>query len=253
MLYILAKRHIQTLASFATSNVLLAFDYDGTLAPIAVDPAVAPMRASTRRLLATLAGRYPCVVISGRARNDLVKRVAKIPVFHLSGNHGLEPWAQHSGYRTLVQDWVRRLGVSLASCPGVVIEDKTYSVTVHYRHSHRPGRALAAIRQAVRGLREARSLGGKYAVSLVPRGAPTKGAALERARRLFVCDTAIYVGDDQTDEDVFAGARADRLLTIRVGARRDSRALYYVRNQQEIDELLRTLLAFRPPRQRSAR
>jgi hypothetical protein len=127
MLYILAKRHIQTLASFATSNVLLAFDYDGTLAPIAVDPAVAPMRASTRRLLATLAGRYPCVVISGRARNDLVKRVAKIPVFHLSGNHGLEPWAQHSGYRTLVQDWVRRLGVSLASCPGVVIEDKTYS------------------------------------------------------------------------------------------------------------------------------
>lgn len=253
MLHILAERHIHTLASFAASNVLLAFDYDGTLAPIAADPAVAPMRASTRRLLARVAGRYPCVVISGRGIGDLIKRVAKIPVFHLSGNHGLEPWAQHSGYRTLVRDWVRRLGVSLASFPGVVIEDKTYSVTVHYRQSHRPRRALAAIRQAVRGLPESRSLVGKYAVSLVPRGAPTKGAALERARRLFVCDTAMYVGDDQTDEDVFAGAHADRLLTIRVGARRDSRARYYVTNQHEVDDLLRALLAFRPPRQRGAR
>ena len=48
---ILAPRNRAILADFAASNVLLAFDYDGTLAPIASTPAQARMRASTRRLL----------------------------------------------------------------------------------------------------------------------------------------------------------------------------------------------------------
>jgi trehalose 6-phosphate phosphatase len=246
MIHILAKRHVHTLADFASSNVLLAFDYDGTLAPIVSDPSVACLPRGTRRLLATAATRYPCVVISGRARHDLVKRVGNIPVFHLSGNHGLEPWAQNAVYERRVTGWVRRLRDRLQPYPGVIVEDKTYSVTIHYRHARRRRVTLAAIDEAVRGLRGARSLGGKDAISLVPSGAPTKGAALERARRLLACDTAIYVGDDQTDEDAFCAARADRLLAIRIGARRQSRARYYLRNQREIDDLLRALLVFRP-------
>jgi trehalose 6-phosphate phosphatase len=121
-------------------------------------------------------------------------------------------------------------------------------VTVHYRHAARQRRTVAAIDAAVRSPHGARSLGGKHAVSLVPRLAPTKGAALERARRLLACDTAIYAGDDQTDEDAFSAAHADGLLGIRVGARRQSQARYYLRNQAEIDALLRALLAFRPRR-----
>jgi trehalose 6-phosphate phosphatase len=246
MIHILAKRHVHTLADFAASNVLLAFDYDGTLAPIVPDPSVARLSRATRRLLATAATRYPCVVISGRARHDLIKRVGNIPVFHLSGNHGLEPWAQSAAYHRRVDGWVRRLRERLAPYAGVVVEDKTYSLTIHYRHARRRRAAMAAIDDVVRGLRGARSLGGHDAISLVPSGAPTKGAALERARRLLACDTAIYVGDDQTDEDAFTAARADRLLAIRVGARRQSRARYYLRSQLEIDDLLRTLLALRP-------
>src|SRR5688572_28246449 len=98
MLHILAKRHIQKLAEFASSNVLVAFDYDGTLAPIVADPALARMRPGTRRLLASVARRYPCVVISGRARHDVLSRVGGVPVWHVSGNHGLEPWAQNAEY-----------------------------------------------------------------------------------------------------------------------------------------------------------
>ena len=55
MTHILAKRHVHTLADFASSNVLLAFDYDGTLAPIVSDPSVARLARATRRLLATAA------------------------------------------------------------------------------------------------------------------------------------------------------------------------------------------------------
>ena len=112
----------------------------------------------------------------------------------------------------------------------------------------RDGRRWPRSPAAVGGLRGARSIGGKHAISLVPRGAPTKGAALERARRLLGCDTAIYVGDDETDEDAFTAGRADRLLAIRVGMRQGSAARYRLRNQAEIDDLLAALLACRPLR-----
>ncbi|MEO8258356.1 MAG: trehalose-phosphatase [Acidobacteriota bacterium] len=240
----MAKSHISALADFASSNVLLAFDVDGTLASIVPDPPAARRRPATRRLLAAVASRYPCVLISGRARHDLVRRVGSVPVLHLSGNHGLEPWAQHPRYSAQVKRWGRAIEQGLASYSGVVIEDKTYSVTIHCRHAKPRRQALAAIARAVRSLRGARSIGGTHAISLVPRGAPTKGAALERARRLLECDTAIYVGDDE-GEDAFTAGRADRLLSIRVGMFRDSGARYRLRNQGEIDGLLTALLACR--------
>jgi trehalose 6-phosphate phosphatase len=243
---ILSRRHIQKLRDFAASNVLLAFDYDGTLAPIVPNPSVAPMRSTTRRLLTSVARRYPCVVISGRVRRDLMKRVGPIPLFHLAGNHGMEPWAEHPTYVARVQQWVRRLSDSLASHAGVTVEDKKYSVTIHYRHARHRRKALAAIKRAVGVLRGGRALGGRDAISVVPREAPTKGAALERARRLLACDTAIYVGDDETDEDAFVAAGPDRLLAIRIGGGRTSGARYRLKTQHEIDAFLEALLAFRP-------
>lgn len=241
----LANQRLQTLAAFAASNVLLGFDFDGTLAPIVRDPSAARMRASTGRLLTLVADRYPCVVISGRAHRDLRSRVPNVPVAHLFGNHGLEPWATSGSYRALVRGWVRRLGPLLAPYAGIVIEDKTYSVTVHFRHSRRPRQAAAAARRAVRSLRGARYLGGKHAVSAVPFGAPDKGAALEHARQLLACETVMYVGDEHTDEDAFVSSGDNRLLAIRIGARRDSKAAYYLRDQNEIDDLLRALLTCR--------
>jgi trehalose 6-phosphate phosphatase len=250
---ILAKRHQPTLAAFAWSNVLVAFDYDGTLAPIVANPQQAKMRRKTRRLLTAVARRYPCVVISGRSRRDVSRCVGNIPIWHLSGNHGLEPWGQNVVDLVQVREWVETLRRRLNGCSGITIEDKSYSVTVHYRHAPQKARARRAIEGAVRTLRGARALGGKHAVSLVPRGAPNKGTALERARRLLACDTAIYVGDDETDEEAFAAASPDRLLAIRIGFRGGSKARYHLSNQQEIDALLEALLAYRPDRRGGVR
>jgi trehalose 6-phosphate phosphatase len=245
---ILAKRHAPVLAHFAASNVLVALDYDGTLAPIAATPKAARMRARTRKLLIAVAERYPCVVISGRSRDDVASRVDRIPVWHVSGNHGVEPWGQNDVSLARVRGWVERLRARLAPFPGVVVEDKLYSVAVHYRGARDKARARRAVVDAVRSLRGARIIGGSQAVNLVPRGAPHKGVALERARRLLVCDTAIYVGDDETDEDVFRAARPDRLLAIRVGQARRSRARYSLKDQREIDRFLQALLTLRPLR-----
>ena len=77
-------------------------------------------------------------------------------------------------------------------------------------------------------------------------GRLAKGVALiwELARER--CDRAIYVGDDETDEDVFKVREPERLMTIRVGRRRSSAASYFLTRQREIDRLLRVLAHARP-------
>jgi trehalose 6-phosphate phosphatase len=242
---ILSKRNAHVLARFAASDVLVALDYDGTLAPIVSTPRKARMRPRTRQLLAAVARRYPCVVISGRTRDDVTARVSSIPVWHVAGNHGLEPWGEQEAYAAKVRQWVRKLRGRLAGMAGVAIEDKTYSVTVHYRTAKQKERARRTIADAIGRLRGARVIGGSQAFNVVPRGAPHKGKALERARRLLACQTAIYVGDDETDEDAFAAGRADRLLSVRIGNARRSRAGYRLKDQRQIDRFLRKLLALR--------
>jgi trehalose 6-phosphate phosphatase len=163
----------------------------------------------------------------------------------VAGNHGLEPWGEEASYAERVRHWVRKLQRLLEGVEGVTIEDKTYSVTVHYRRAKPKDRVRRAVARAVRSLRGARVVGGLEAVNVMPRGAPHKGEALERARQLLACDTAIYVGDDETDEDAFAAARSDRLLSVRIGTARHSCAAYRLKDQRQIDRFLRRLLALR--------
>ena len=70
MKHILAPENADVLAQLAWSHVLLAFDFDGTLAPIVEDRDRAAMRERTRGLLVRLCALYPCAVISGRSRGD---------------------------------------------------------------------------------------------------------------------------------------------------------------------------------------
>lgn len=236
---------LAALASFAHSNVLLAFDYDGTLAPIAATPERARMRRATRELLARAARLYPCVVISGRALDDVAKRLRRIPVWYLFGNHGLEPAAPGTELPTPASEWARLLRRRLTRDSGVVIEDKRYSLTIHYRNARNRAEAIAAIDRAIADLPGVRALGGSEAVSLLPSGGANKGVALRQACRLFACDTAIYVGDDATDEDAFGSSYPEQLLTIRIGTADPSRARYHLASQEDIDELLRILVDLR--------
>jgi trehalose 6-phosphate phosphatase len=242
---ILALRNQQVLERYASSNLLVGFDYDGTLAPIVSAPDRAHMRPITRRLLTGVAERYPCVVISGRSRDDLVHRLRDIPIVHVSGNHGLEPWAEEPRYIRQAQRWVQLLSPRLAPFRGIVIENKTYSISIHYRAARDKEHALRVIDSATRDLHGSRRIGGRMVVNLLPKGAPTKGTALQRARRLLACECALYVGDDETDEDVFGIHDPERLLSVRVGAAAESRAKYCLKHQGEIDKLLGRLVALR--------
>jgi trehalose 6-phosphate phosphatase len=245
---LLARANREVLEQFACSRTLLAFDFDGTLSPIVRDPDAATMRPSTRRLLLQVARAYPCVVISGRARDDVRRRVRGIALREVIGNHGLEPGRAGVPARRVVRRWMPLLEQRLGTLPGVAVEDKGFSLAVHYRRSREKKRARARILAAAATLGEVRLMRGKQVLNLLPAGAPHKGVALEQARARLGCDTAVYVGDDETDEDVFALDQPGQLLAVRVGPKKSSSAAYYIRTQAEIDRLLGSLLAFRPRR-----
>jgi trehalose 6-phosphate phosphatase len=244
---ILARANLDVLRQCARSRVLLAFDYDGTLAPIVREPDEAAMRASTRTLLEETARLYPCVVISGRAQEDALRRLRGVGTLEVFGNHGVEPWQVSDRLRRDVRRWRPIVERHVGGVRGVRIEDKLFSIAIHFRQSREKKKARAAIRQATGLLGDVRVIPGKQVVNVLPKGAPHKGIALEQARARLGCDTAVYVGDDETDEDVFALDQPGQLLAIRVGRKTGSSAAYYIRGQREIDTLLRVLLRMRRP------
>ena len=243
MRYILSPRHLPVLAKFTRGRSLLAFDFDGTLAPIVSRPGNAAMRPRTRALLKKLAARCDCMVVSGRSRSDVKEKLRGVGLKEVIGNHGIEPWGSSKQLAKTVRAWIPRLEEALQDFPGVLVEGKQFSASVHYRHARHKGAAIRAIHEVATKLRGVRLVGGKQVVNFVPRGAPDKGHAVAAARRKGRYDWVVFVGDDETDEHAFAVLRNRRSLGIRVGRKGTSLARYHIRNQREIDRLLASLMA----------
>ncbi|MFO0631907.1 MAG: trehalose-phosphatase [Nannocystaceae bacterium] len=245
MYHILARAHRPLLAAFTRRRLLVALDYDGTLAPVVAAPGRARMRPRTERLLQRVARRYPVAVISGRASSDVRARLGAACVRAVIGNHGAELVTDPGQTMARVFAWREQLSLAVAGEPGITIEDKRFSLAVHYRGCRSRGRARAVIVAAARRLPSARVVEGKEVVNLVPRDAPDKGAALAWAVAQLGCDAALYVGDDVTDEDAFRWDGGVPVLGVRVGAEPSSAARCFLRNQRAIDRLLRILLVLR--------
>jgi trehalose 6-phosphate phosphatase len=248
---ILDRDNLDILAQLAWSRVLLGFDFDGTLAPIVADRDAAVMRSETAALFAEVCSLYPCAVISGRSRADVAERVGAAQVKYFVGNHGMEPQGASAGGRPEIAAAAELLGRALAEHAGVDIEDKQYSLAIHYRRSRRTREARAAITCAIAALpTPMRTVAGKMVVNVVPAHAPHKGDALLELREREGASTALYVGDDVTDEDVFAIDQPGRLVSVRIGESKASAAKYFVRNQREIDALLTKLALHRREQRR---
>lgn len=251
---ILSPAGRSALEEFALSNVLLGFDYDGTLAPIVPRPEHAVMRPSTRTLLAELSRRYPCAVVSGRSRADVIRLLDPLPLFRIVGNHGSETERPPRRVpRKTIAGWHAVMARSCGRIPGVLIEDKTWSVAVHWRNARPKSAAKAGVLAAAAKAIGARIVHGKDVVNLVHPDAAHKGAAILEIRKELACDSVIYAGDDVTDEDVFALDEPGRLMAVRVGRSRRTHAPFFVANQGQVDELLALLLALRPSARKAAR
>lgn len=234
---ILDPLHRPILQKFLQSDTLLAFDYDGTLSPIVGDPACAEMRPQTRDLLRRVAQRYSTVVITGRKRLEALGFLRGIPLLEVIGNHGAENRGALPGHIVRrVAEWRQQLVKRLEGMQGVTLEDKCYSLSIHYRRSGE-GDAASKIISEIEQLEGARLIGGKFVLNIVPSEALGKGEALLRICKRLGAPRSIFVGDDDTDEDVFTMAESGRVLGIKVGTTKTA-ANYYINDQTDIDQLL---------------
>lgn len=248
MIPLFSQNSLKLLESLSFTDTLYAFDYDGTLVPIVKSPVKANLRPSTELLFRELCERVEVAVISGRGIKDLSARLSVKPQY-LAGNHGLEM----SGKSTKSMEkakrdcsqWVRRLK-KISFPQGVELEDKKFSLCLHYRQSRNKAKAKQVIEAAIETLSpKPRVVGGKCVFNLVPVKAPHKGVAVHELMKKMQAKHVFYIGDDVTDEDVFSFP-SDRIMTVRVGKKQGSRAQFYIERQSDINRLLRHLLRFHP-------
>jgi trehalose 6-phosphate phosphatase len=247
MKYFLTEKNRQLLEAFAFTKALYAFDFDGTLAKIVPNPDDAYMNQRTEKLLLELAKRAPVAVISGRGVQDLRKRIPK-KIEILVGNHGLEGIQSKASSLKSAQEkvleWKRRLlQMTTSGFIGVEIEDKTYSLSLHYRRSRKKKETRKELLQLIETFKTVpRIVHGKSVLNLIPPGAPHKGMAVASLLSYTKSSKALYVGDDETDEDVFS-LNDSRILGVHVGKKNSSQAPYYLEEQSEINEVLKLLLS----------
>ena len=230
---------------------LLAFDFDGTLAPIVARPDAASVPAEVSRWLAELARLHPVAVITGRSVADVRARLGFEPHF-VVGNHGAEDASSHlPDAATLALDALRGRIVAAAAAlvdAGVTVEDKRYSLAFHYRLAADAALARAAIATLLGDLAPAlASFGGKCVVNVVASGLPDKGEALATLVRRCDAGAAFFAGDDVNDEAVFRRALPPS-LTIRIG--RDdpaSQAMFFLDDISELVLVLRRMHALSAP------
>ena len=243
MISLFSKRAQRELRKLCGTKTLYAFDFDGTLAPIVKNPASAQMISTSAKLFTKLTSIFPVAVVSGRSVQDLKARLQVLPKY-LIGNHGLE-----NGSRThlrkaerLCKEWIRQL--ESAGLPaGAWVENKKFSFSIHYRDCKQPAK-IKVLKMAETLHPAPRLVPGKLVLNVVPKGAPDKGTALLKIMRQQGFDSVLFIGDDETDEDVFKLKKTSkRIFSIRVGKKKSSHATYFIRQQKDIKRLLSILLA----------
>ena len=213
-------------------SVLLLLDFDGTLSDIAARPEDATLRPGNAALLDALnrIPGYAVGVVSGRELGDVSRRVGVAGLVY-AGNHGLEirgPGLEYlhptaAAAVPVFSQAADSLAHALADVPGAQVENKTLTLTVHYRRAPEKYREpVAAIFREIatplvdRGL--CRVTAAKSALELRPAADWHKGRALELIRRRLAPDAfPIYVGDDATDEDAFRAAQSAGGVGVFVG------------------------------------
>lgn len=244
--YLFGKVALSKMRSFIDRTTLFAFDLDGTLAPIAPEPCVIGIPDPIKKEFTILKQQAAVAVITGRSRLDALHHIGISPRYMI-GNHGAEGlpgWeSREDEFIRMANHWQCQLDnlLPVENRGGIMIENKGATLSIHYRHAGNIEEAHALILRTIdRLVPQPKRIGGKYVENLIPEGAPDKGFAIKLLMQHSECPKGFFVGDDETDEDVF---RLDNvnLFTIRVGRKTSSRARFYLRGQNEIVLLLREM------------
>ncbi len=203
------------LATYAARDrILVASDFDGVLAPLVDDPAAArPLPGAVDSLHALARMPHTTVaLVSGRALDSLrsVASVDPSAGVLLYGSHGAESTVAGVGVSLTPEQSATvaavdaALGAVMDAHPGTRVERKPMGRAFHTR-GLAPGPAAAASRAAEAAVAAygVELLPGKDVVEVLVAHA-TKGAALATLAEDVAAEAILYLGDDRTDETVFA-------------------------------------------------
>lgn len=215
----------------------LFLDYDGTLVPLARRPELAVATPRLRDTVARLSTLMPVAVVSGRGRED-VSQMLGVDGIAYAGSHGFDirdaSGADLSGdigapYRPALEAAASALAERLAPIAGTFLEDKTYSIAIHYREAAPDTHDVirAAVDEEVARRDTLKRTGGKMIHELRPDLDWDKGTAVLRVMETLSLTppdaVPVYIGDDETDEDAFR-AICDSGIGIKVADAGDDAA-----------------------------
>ena len=238
------------------TNRLLLLDYDGTLTSLVRHPGLAIPSGSILKLLESLSRdkHSTIVLISGRDRQTLESWFGNIHIA-LVAEHGFwwkEPGGEWHMLTHVSADWKAQLLPILEQyadrLPGAHVEEKESSVVWHYRAAD-PEQARSLVTELTDHLVnftaniDVQVLQGSKAVEVRPAGV-NKGLAALRWISNDKRDFILAIGDDRTDEDLFASLPEDT-YSIRVGMT-NTRARFNLRTVDEVIGLLSALAQSSP-------
>ncbi len=255
MKLLLSEEGLAALEATLKRQPLLAFDFDGTLAPIVARSQDAAVPPAVALQLQRLRDRFPIAVISGRRVADVRSRLGFEPHF-LVGNHGAEdpslpPQENLAQALNPLRQRLQHAAHALQQA-GVLVEDKHYSIALHYRLAVDQTVAQEAIQKVLTPPRQKPSLledalhifGGKKVVNVMSARAPNKADAVTRLAQQASSDALVFVGDDVNDEPVFERSKPG-WLTVKVGLEdARSKAQFYVNTTEDVARLLARMLAW---------
>jgi trehalose 6-phosphate phosphatase len=238
--------------------MLLALDFDGTLAPIVRRPEDArPLPGAVAAIERIRQDpRMRVAIVSGRGLEDARARVG-VADLYFAGNHGLEiegpgvrrEHAEALAARPALERCAERIRARIGGIEGVQIEDKGLTLSIHFRRVADAAAGEAAAREAVdacAGEPLVRVTSGKMVVEVRPAVDWHKGRATEFLIETLLGDVpgapAIFIGDDRTDEDAFrvvAGRGGGVVVADPPDA--DTAAIARVRSPEEVVSLLEAL------------
>ncbi len=228
--------------------LLIASDFDGALAPIVNDPAVAIAIPRAVDALQQI-GRLPhthAAVVSGRGLVDLRSRLSGLTAATLSGSHG----AEMDGEVSSEVSWLHRLELehvteSLAAIvqkfPGSRLELKARGVAFHYREVS-DADVMPAVETVLKLKGEYTSMSTRLGSMVIEFAVDrvSKGDAIRYLRHRTGATSVVFIGDDLTDESAFA-----ELGSIDAGVKvgpGDTVARFRIGTVCDVDELLNKFL-----------
>jgi trehalose 6-phosphate synthase/phosphatase len=239
-------------AALSQGKLFLFLDFDGTLAPIAESPDKAVLSPTMHALVVLLKDQIPVAIVSGRGVDDVRQRVGIEDIVY-AGNHGSEIWSggqaqvrlQSAADRLALEELLRRLNFSLSHIPGVLVEDKGVTASIHYRTVAVKNLADFSdlFDRIVRDYEKIfRITPGKKVMEIKPLNAWNKGDAVSWIlENMGGGRVPVYIGDDVTDEDAFRVLKGRGGVSISVGG--SVHAEYYLRRQDEVEPFLESMVS----------